>query len=240
VRRYFTRGSFQLRRAQPSWRRRLVARAALRHHAARASRRAGVERLSAVRLINLRSRPDRLAAAMVELRRLDISRVDRFDAIDHPNGALGCALSHAECVRQLLDNGWESMMVCEDDVEFLLDRGRLDVLVDAFLDDPCADVACLAYFVWRSRPHSRLFLRATSVQTTACYLVKRRVAPELFAIWEDGIEHLAKGETPRRYACDRSWMRLQESRIFLVPVIRAARQRSGYSKIEGRVVAYTH
>ena len=29
-------------------------------------------------------------------------------------------------------------------------------------------------------------------------------------------------------------------RLFLVPVIRAARQRSGYSKIEGRVVAYTH
>src|SRR5439155_15215849 len=103
-----------------------------------------------------------------------------------------------------------------------------------------ADVACLAYFVRRSRPHTRLFLRATSVQTASCYIVKRGVAAQLLAVWEDGIEHLTAGETPHRYACDRSWIPLQESRVFLVPMIRGARQRGDYSDIERRRVAYTH
>lgn len=241
LRQYFSRESYRLRRAQPSWRQRLLARIALARSAERRrGRPSGIERLSAVRVINLGSRPDRLAAFMAEMRKLEIDGVERFDAIPAESGALGCALSHAELARQLLRNGWESMMVCEDDVEFLVSRERLDVLVDAFLDDPDADVACLAYFVRRSRRHNRLFLRGTNVQTASCYVIKRGIVEELLWVWEEGIHHLADGGTPHRYACDRSWMPLQESRVFLVPVIRAARQRSGYSDIERRVVTYTH
>ena len=199
-----------------------------------------LERLGSVMLINLESRPDRLEQATAEMQRLGIHQAERFDAIPSANGALGCALSHAECLRRLLAKDWDAMMVCEDDVEFLVERSHLDALVDAFLDDAAADVACLAYFVRRSRPHSRLFLRGMNVQTASCYVVKRRVAEELLSAWDDGIEQLAAGGTPHRHACDRSWIPLQESRVFLVPMIRAARQRSGYSDIERRLVAYSH
>jgi hypothetical protein len=239
LRHSFARESLRLRRAQPSLLQRQRARVVLNRRARRAmGRRSGVARLSAVMVINLRARPDRLAAFTEEMDKLGIDGVHRFDAISDDNAALGCSLSHVECAKQLLANGWESMMVCEDDVAFRLDRPRLDVLVDEFLDDAEADVACLAYFVQRSRPHSTLYLRGTMVRTMACYVVKRRVVEDLVAAWLDGIEQMRRGGSANRYICDKAWIPLQEVRVFLVPVVRAAVQRESYSEIQGRVVSY--
>src|SRR5690242_10821177 len=155
LRQHLTRGAFRLRRAQPSLWRRVVSRIVLARRARGSPFQEdgprGVARVDGIRVINLRSRPDRLKDALAELRRLGIDRVERFDAVAHENRALGCSLSHAGCLQQMLDRGWDSMLVCEDDAQFLLDRRRLDVLIDAFLDDPEAEVACLAYFVWETR-----------------------------------------------------------------------------------------
>jgi glycosyl transferase family 25 len=240
LRDYLRPESYRRRRAQPSVARRLAARAVIARRRRLLVRPAGVDRLSAVRVINLDSRPDRLASFEAEMARLGIERVERFEAITRDNGALGCSLSHRECLTQMLERGWESVMVCEDDARFLVDRGGLDVLVDDFLDDPSAEVACLAYFVWESRPHDALYLRGFRVQTTACYVIKASIGEELLGAWQEGIEGLKRGESPKQYGCDRIWMPLQRRRIFVVPAIRAAYQEPGYSDVEGRVVGYTH
>lgn len=242
---YFAPGAFRLRGAQPSRRSRLVSHVALARRAADlpvagTGTRSGLARLDGVRVINLRSRPDRLASALAEFERLGIERADRFEAISDDNRALGCSISHTRCLEEMLARGWDNMLVCEDDVEFLLDRRRLDALVDAFLDDPRAEVVCLAYFVWQSRPYNRLFLRGLSVQTAACYIVKRCVASELLETWHHGIEQLRRGGSPALYIADRSWAAIQQGHVFLVPIIRAARQRTSYSDLEGRIVTYGH
>jgi hypothetical protein len=232
--------SLRRRRAQPSPVRKVIARAAIARRRRRLGRPAGVDRLSAVRVINLESRPDRLASFETEMERLGIERVDRFEAIPNDDGLLGCGLSHRDCLRQMVDNGWDSMLMCEDDAQFVVDRGTLDVLVDAFLDDPVAEVACLAYYVWESAPHSALYLRGLRIQTTACYAVKASIADELLEVWQEGIDGLASGRSRKEYGLDRIWMPLQRRRVFVVPVIRAARQQTGYSDIERRIVTYTH
>lgn len=237
--RFLTPGAFRLRRAQPSLRQRAVARVELARRAA-TDRRGGVSRLSGIRVINLPSETERLAATMDELLALDIRHAERFEAVARDDGALGCALSHLACLEEMGERGWTSMLVCEDDAEFLVDRSRLDVLVDAFLDDPRAEVACLAYFVWESRPYDRLYLQATSVQTCACYLLKRSIAGDLAEVWRDGAERLARGEPAAANACDRSWAKLQRRHVFLVPAIRVARQRPAYSAVERRPVRYGH
>ncbi|HZT15350.1 MAG TPA: glycosyltransferase family 25 protein [Gaiellaceae bacterium] len=234
-----TPGAFRLRRAQPSLRRRLLARVELERRAAAGSR-GGLARLSGARVINLRSRPDRLETVKAELARIRLDEVDVFEGIAHENGLLGCGLSHRACLEQMVERGWESMLVCEDDVQFLLDRRHLDVLVDAFLDDPAADVANLAYFTWSSRPYSRLYLRGLSVQTASCYVVKRRIAEPLLALWADSLVRLAAGGDRGRFAHDRVWADLQQRHVFLIPCVRAARQRSAYSDIQQRVVEYGH
>jgi hypothetical protein len=243
LRESLTREALLRRHAQPSCPQRLAAKAVIARRARRlpsADGTVGIERLSAVRVINLASRPDRLERVRRELSRLHIDRAERFEAIPEENGFLGCARSHADCLAQAIRGPGECAMVCEDDVTFCVDRRTLDVLIDAFLDDPLADVACLAYFASRTARHSILFRRGTYIRTAACYVVKARVVPELLDVWQRGIQELARGGDPGRYACDKTWMPLQQRRVFLVPINRAARQASGYSDVQRRVVAYTH
>jgi hypothetical protein len=241
VRQWFTGESVRLRRAQPSRAQRLRAHALLRWRARRrGAGPSGVDRLGALMVINLAMRPDRLAAFTAEMDKLGIDRVQRLDAVADDNPAIGCSLSHIECARTMLANGWESMMVCEDDVEFRVGRRELDVVLDAFLDDPAADVACLAYHVGRSRPHGALYLRGSEIRTMACYVLKRAVAAELVELWEEGVEQMRNGGSANRYTCDKAWMPLQAERVFVVPAIRVARQRPGYSEIQRRDVSYSH
>jgi glycosyl transferase family 25 len=233
--RWIARGDFLFSGQRPSARLLLH----LRSRYGRPTRPFGIERLPAIMFINLERRADRLEAFTREASRLQLNRIDRFEAIDDPNGALGCSLSHAGCLRRMIERGWEAVMICEDDVVFTLDRDELDVLVDAFLADERAEVACFAHYHQRVVPHSALFLRALSTQTMACYLVKSTIAQDLLAVIEDGIEGLRSGGSPLVYCCDMVWKQLQTSRVFVVPIVRAARQAPGFSDLENKIMVRT-
>ena len=233
---------------QPRMRRRLArlprAKAAADYGVARrrlrggSSTRTGVGRLDAVTVINLATRPQRLASFEGEMSRLGIRDVTRFDAIAEPDGMLGCARSHAACVERMVAESWSAAMICEDDALFRISRARLDLLVDAFLDDPRAEVACLAYSHLEVEPYSSLFMRSTSTRGTACYILKASIAPDLLALSTEGIGRMERGDVARGNRFDRIWEHLQRERIFLVPIERAAYQGPGYSDIQERHVNY--
>ena len=195
----------------------------------------GVARLLSVQVINLASRPDRLAEFQVDMARLGIE-AERFDAVAHELGTVGCALSHAACLERFAGERGGCLMVCEDDATFTVDRASLDYLVDRFVDDDAAEVACLAYggVDLGLAPHNAVFMRGFRVRTSACYLVKTWIAAELCTLWREGAAALADGGDRMRYAVDMIWHPLQERRVFVVPIVRVARQREGHSDIEGR------
>jgi hypothetical protein len=138
----------------------------------------------------------------------------------------------------MLDHGWRAMMVCEDDARFLADRAELDVLVDAFLDDPSAEVACLAYNHHIAEWYNALFLRAIRTRTTACYLLKASIAPDLLRIWEHGVEQMERGADRKEFGIDMVWFPIQRERIFVIPIRRAVVQAAGYSDVERARVDY--
>lgn len=214
-----------------------LARATLAAGAARVRRRraeglrVGVARLDDVRVINLEARAQRLAGFRAEMRRLQITGVDRFEAIVDSSGIRGCTLSHAAVMREMALRDQNCIMVCEDDARFALGRDQLDVLIDAFLDDEDAEVACLAYWHRTALPRNRLYMRTTRSFTTACYLVKSSIAADLEAAWEEGARELAAGGDREVYGLDHMWSRLQQTRVFLIPIVRAVRQAPGYSDI---------
>lgn len=196
----------------------------------------GLDRVPVLRVINLKARRDRLSSFAAEMSRLGIDGVERFEAIEDPIGAIGCTRSHASLMEEMVDRAWPCLMVFEDDVRFRVARDRLDILVDAFLNDERAEVACLEFNAQKTRRYNALFLRATETQNTGCYLVKSTIARDLLAAFEDGIAAMSGGGDPLLFNVDIVWKRLQPARVFLVPVERVAFQAPGYSDIERRFV----
>jgi hypothetical protein len=193
--------------------------------------RVGIDRLEQILIINLEDRPERLAGFMREMDRLGIENATRFDAIADKSGIRGCTLSHAAVMKRMAEHAWTCIMVCEDDARFAVDRDQLDVLVEAFLADAKAEVACLAYWHREVEPHGPLYLRTTRSFTTACYLVKASIAADLHAVWEEGAQQLLNGGDREVYGLDHIWNGLQRTRVFLIPIVRAVHQEAGYSDI---------
>ena len=191
----------------------------------------GIDRLPAIFVINLARRTDRMRRFDEQIARLGIVNAVRFEAVEHANPILGCALSHIACLRWMLSSGWRWVMVCEDDLRFTVGREALDALVDAFLDDPRAEVACFQYSHRAVERHSLLYLRATATETRACYLVKETIARDLIEVWEHGAAALASGGDRHTFSGDRIWRRLQQDRVFVIPIVRAGRQMPGYSDL---------
>jgi GR25 family glycosyltransferase involved in LPS biosynthesis len=76
-------------------------------------------------LINLEERTDRLQESLSEFDKNNIQGVERFNAIkiteDSDQGWVirGCTHSHMELLKRQVENGWEKMVIFEDD--FILD-----------------------------------------------------------------------------------------------------------------------
>ena len=70
--------------------------------------------------INLDKRPDRKKQIENELK--DFNYVERIEAIDtSTNGSayFGCVLSHIIALETAKERGWDEVMICEDDFEFV-------------------------------------------------------------------------------------------------------------------------
>ena len=103
-----------------------------------------------VAYINLDRRPDRNSEIVAELARLGVENPYRMTATDGHSwpksafsrnylGSMGCAYSHRNLLREF-DTGENTIMVCEDDLEILVDPRYLWAVVDEFLGDPRLDV----------------------------------------------------------------------------------------------------
>ena len=192
-----------------------------------------------IRVINLESRADRLHETEAELAKMGITRWSRFSAVKDSNGALGCALSHAQLMEQVQDLE-PAVMVCEDDIEFLVSPEELRTLVSEFLANPILDVLCLAFHL-RLPPHaisSRLAITADTA-TAACYVVKTRALPMLRDSFVEATQLIQAGKPLGLVAIDRHWRKLQRRQLmFAIPRERAVRQRPSFSDIEGHDVFY--
>ncbi len=192
-----------------------------------------------VHFINLASRPDRLRETEDEFARMKLLRASRFEAVKEENGALGCALSHGRLLESI-DEHQLVVMVCEDDIEFLVNPQELQGLLEEFVENPALDVLCLAFnLIAAAHAVSPLLAVTANTATTACYVVKRPALERLEKSFFESARLIQAGQPLGLAAADQHWKKLQRrGLIFAVPRKRAARQRASFSDIEGQEVSY--
>jgi glycosyl transferase family 25 len=200
--------------------------------------------------INLDSRTDRRELFEKQFEELtslypkdfSFTPVPRFSAIkDEENGAIGCTKSHIQCLRMAKDNGWDHILMLEDDA-LLIHPEILVHQVNSFLSR-FRDEWDVLLFSGNNYPPFKIeapdCFRVANCQTTGCYLVCSRYYDKLIRNFEEGLEGLiANPGNKDAYACDSFWKRLQQQdRWYLITPL-CVIQRAGYSDIEKKDVNY--
>jgi hypothetical protein len=201
------------------------------------SRTVGLERCD-IRYINLDYRKDRRAEFESEMRRLGVSWHERITGIPATPGMLGCALSHVDLLNSWDRNPGRLLLVCEDDVEFIASRNDIDFAIEEFCQSPELEVLMLAHNAAWHIPISDQIAISSDILTTSAFILRPTIAAAIQMQFQKSVEMLQAGNNSRQYALDFVWRDLQATRLFGLVLPRLAKQRDGYSDIEGRETSY--
>lgn len=72
--------------------------------------------------INLDERPDRWEQVLNEFKKVGIENVERFSAVKHEKGAIGCRESHLNIIKKAKEEKLNNVLIFEDDVFFIDDN----------------------------------------------------------------------------------------------------------------------
>ena len=171
-------------------------------------------------------------------------RIERFPAIKHEQGLLGCSISHLEVIKKARQTDAKYIIVFEDDFEFLVSRETfLSNLNQLFQQVETGGlnfkVVMLAYNANNRVEIENNYLldSTTDVQTCSGYLVNSKYFDELIACWEEGIKMYQETGRDWIYCCDQYWKKLQKEKWFLFKT-RIGKQRAGFSDCGLKFVDY--
>jgi hypothetical protein len=183
--------------------------------------------------INLKSRVDRDAEFRSEMKKIGVTKPLRVDGVAHSNGMLGCATAHLDALRLASQQSAPLVVICEDDVEFLIDSAGLLKAVNDFYLDPGLDVLCLTHIVeFDSVDVSSNLAIAQRISTAAAYVLKPRSVLPIQLVFALSRWLLGIGTAPRYGAHDVLWWALQQGlMIFAFSQPRLAKQRVSFSNI---------
>jgi len=162
------------------------------------------------------------------------------EAIECSNGAIGCALSHVKCIELAKQRRLPHVCICEDDILFLKPQQTMESIQGFMQSKVKWDVLLLGANM--TPPYFRInntCMRVRNAQTTTGYIVKEAYYDTLLQNIKTGITSLLISQTPKRYAIDIYWKKLQELDHWMILIPLSVVQRPDYSDIEKRNVNYT-
>jgi len=143
--------------------------------------------------INLDKRTDRWAQAQTEFKKLGIENdVIRWTGVEHPNGNLGCTLSHLNLIKKCKEEGLNNVLIFEDDVLFV--ETDIKLLEKAFKDLKSIGKWDLFYIGVTMCPRSGRFIRITDrilktnfAFTTHAYAANAQAFDPMIEAWNRSI-----------------------------------------------------
>jgi len=186
--------------------------------------------------INLDSREDRKMQFEEECKKMNI-QVERFSAIKHNIGGIGCNESHLTLLKKARDLKLESVTIFEDDFIFLISPEEYVQIITNLPSD--YDVVMLSYNLKQSQPFNELFGKVIETQTASGYIVHSRFFDKLIAREEEGL-NLFKHHSHdhHNYIIDQYWKPLQASSNWYYSLKRVGKQRVSFSDLLNCVVDY--
>lgn len=201
--------------------------------------------LDKVVYINLENRPDRRDQIQSELSsKIPSDKIIRLNAV-YDIRHLGCSQSHIKALEMAIDNGWNNVLIVEDDAMWNnYDKGykRLAELIS---QNPNYDVITLGNIGAYFDPNTG---RLSSAQTATAYLVNNHYFHILLNNFKEGFRNLSKVREMKtneemvayeqKYCVDQYWKVLQpRDKWFIVhPALMV--QRPSKSSISGVDVDY--
>jgi len=176
--------------------------------------------------INLDRRPDRFAEFnrnVIDGLGIDKNIFERISAIDtsskNMSGAIGCNLSHLKIWKDMIDNGYESALVFEDDFEPVVSREVFDSTVSKlYRDHPNFTVCCISWY-GRSEtvflPRDDTFSFGNNIVTTAGYIISLEYAKAMYGAVSEGVINMMHGEDVSINIIDVIWWKFQNHQWLL-------------------------
>jgi glycosyl transferase family 25 len=197
-----------------------------------------MDKISKIIYINLERRQDRREQIEQELAAIGLSG-ERFNAINHTSGIVGCGFSHLAVLKQAEENQWENLLILEDDFQFLVPKETLNQQLQAFWDLNIPwDVIMLSYNLSTSTPYNDLIGRVTDAQTASGYLVNRHFYPKLINTLSQAIPLLESTGNHWEYANDQCWKQLQPISQWFYFTTRLGKQRGSFSDNSNQYMDY--
>jgi len=186
--------------------------------------------------INLNHRTDRKQHVEQQLSLLGITGT-RMPAILNKHGALGCIMSHIQCIEHAKTQQWESVCIMEDDITFT----NIEVFNKSLSHIPTTwDVLLLGTNM--APPFEKInehYARVFNAQTTTGYIVKQHYYDTLLKNYQESLLLLTKFQIKSLYAIDIYWKRLQKNDLWYVLTPLTIVQLPGYSDIENGYTDYS-
>jgi glycosyl transferase family 25 len=196
-----------------------------------------MNQIDKVIFINLAKRTDRLAVLEGELSRMNI-QAERFEAIEHEYGLIGCLESHLEVLKLAKKRGYKNILILEDDIEFLVTPEEFyKELTQFFSSKVSYDVVMLGYNIQKSSPMNSQLLKIQSASTASAYLVSRSIYDQLISLYTRSLVMFRKTRD-NWYANDKIWRELQPYTKWFAFQKRLVKQRAGFSDTTGRIEDY--
>jgi glycosyl transferase family 25 len=178
------------------------------------------------------------------------NKLERFSAIKNDAGFLGCALSHINVLKKLLNKKGDYFMICEDDLQIIYPKVFNQFLTNFrnIKDSLHWDMITLTPFFPKINNKcvdimkNNNFIKLDASNTTTCYIIKRTFIDKLIENFKTATSYLLKGDrhTAQKYAIDKYWKVLHETdNIYSYKNIFAS-QLKGYSDIEKVNVNYSN
>jgi glycosyl transferase, family 25 len=186
--------------------------------------------------INLDRRTDRREQIENELKDKGL-HVERFCAIEHASAAIGCTSSHLSVLKLARERKYESVIIFEDDFEFLVSTEEWNQLIARLPEK--YDVVMLSYNTDKSEPYDDDFDRVLETQSASGYVVHSRFYDVLIDRLEEGVQLFIKNPHHHwLYINDQYWKALQPVSEWYQFKTRLGRQRAGFSDLAERFVDY--